>query len=205
MARTAKTMRLLGGRLCLDFANSADWHGREVALDMLGSYADVVDLGERLSLISGADAKALRARAKASPESADEALERVKRARAELYAVFDDLARGAPPTDATAAALDRGLSETAGRVRVRRSGSRVSCAPADDDLAAWLLGPVYWSAADLLLSPDLERLRVCPGNDCEWLFVDASRNGTRRWCSMETCGNRAKARAFYGRKSEAGS
>src|ERR671930_579256 len=71
---------------------------------------------------------------------------------------------------------------------------------------AWVaddvLAPVVWSAAELLTSGPLERVRECPGDDtCGWLFLDTSRNGSRRWCDMRTCGNRAKARRYYRRAS----
>ena len=57
-----------------------------------------------------------------------------------------------------------------------------------------------------LLASPLGRLRRCEAPDCDWFFLDRSRNGTRRWCSMETCGNRAKARRHYerGRKTAGG-
>jgi predicted RNA-binding Zn ribbon-like protein len=63
-----------------------------------------------------------------------------------------------------------------------------------------MLAPIVKSAADLLLSDMLDRVKQCEGDPCGWLFLDTSRNRSRRWCSMEDCGNRAKARRFYQRK-----
>jgi predicted RNA-binding Zn ribbon-like protein len=62
-----------------------------------------------------------------------------------------------------------------------------------------LLWPVAVDAWDVLTGPALARVHECPGDDgqCGWLFVDTSRSGTRRWCDMRTCGNRAKVRAHY--------
>ncbi len=66
-----------------------------------------------------------------------------------------------------------------------------------------LLARLAQSAADLLGNPGrLARVRVCEGEGCGWLFVDDSRSARRRWCSMSDCGNRAKARAHYRRKSQ---
>ena len=63
------------------------------------------------------------------------------------------------------------------------------------------LRPVVRSAAELLTSPEtLLRVRECDGTDCTWLFLDQSRNRSRRWCSMESCGNRAKVRRHYRRR-----
>ena len=63
--------------------------------------------------------------------------------------------------------------------------------------AVGLLSPVLWSAADILVSADLKRLRQCANKRCLWLFFDDSKNRTRRWCSMQACGNRAKAQRHY--------
>ena len=61
------------------------------------------------------------------------------------------------------------------------------------------LWPVLWAAAELLTSADRDRVRACASDPCRWLFLDLSRNRSRRWCSMEDCGNRAKARRHYAR------
>jgi predicted RNA-binding Zn ribbon-like protein len=56
-------------------------------------------------------------------------------------------------------------------------------------------GIIAWSALDLLRSDELARLKQCPPDDCHWLFIDRTKNGSRRWCDMGTCGNRAKKMA----------
>jgi predicted RNA-binding Zn ribbon-like protein len=64
-----------------------------------------------------------------------------------------------------------------------------------------MLAPIAWSAADLLTGPRAQRVRQCADEKgCGWLFIDESRAGTRRWCSMGECGNRAKARRHYLRR-----
>ena len=65
-----------------------------------------------------------------------------------------------------------------------------------------ILYRIVKSAADLLVSAELQRLRECADPECGWLFLDFSRNHSRRWCSMESCGNRAKARRFYRRRQQ---
>jgi predicted RNA-binding Zn ribbon-like protein len=59
------------------------------------------------------------------------------------------------------------------------------------------LEPVIQSAADLLISGNLDRLKRCSNPMCGWLYYDTSKNNSRRWCCMKTCGNRAKANKFY--------
>jgi predicted RNA-binding Zn ribbon-like protein len=63
-----------------------------------------------------------------------------------------------------------------------------------------VLWPIARSAGELLASEERSQVRVCDADTCAWLFVDRSRNRSRRWCSMDSCGNRAKARRHYSRK-----
>jgi predicted RNA-binding Zn ribbon-like protein len=66
---------------------------------------------------------------------------------------------------------------------------------------AAILGPIALSAVGVLSQTDLSRIKQCPGEDCGWLFVDRTKNGARRWCEMEVCGNRAKQKRLRARKS----
>jgi predicted RNA-binding Zn ribbon-like protein len=77
--------------------------------------------------------------------------------------------------------------------------------PRDDP--GWVLGPVARSAGDLLVGPELGRLKECPGSPgrpCGFLFVDRTRNDSRRWCSGATCGNRTRLHRHYARSGAAG-
>jgi predicted RNA-binding Zn ribbon-like protein len=61
------------------------------------------------------------------------------------------------------------------------------------------LWPIVLAAAELLTSAGRARVRECAAHGCGWLFLDTSRSQRRRWCTMASCGNRAKARRFYER------
>jgi predicted RNA-binding Zn ribbon-like protein len=63
-----------------------------------------------------------------------------------------------------------------------------------------MLAPIVRAAAELLTSDDRARIRECGSETCFWLFMDHSKNGTRRWCDMKVCGNREKARRHYRRE-----
>jgi predicted RNA-binding Zn ribbon-like protein len=67
------------------------------------------------------------------------------------------------------------------------------------DSPVWLLAQ---SSAELLLSERVAQMRGCASESCRWLFLDTSKNGTRRWCEMKTCGNRMKARRFQARVAD---
>jgi predicted RNA-binding Zn ribbon-like protein len=72
--------------------------------------------------------------------------------------------------------------------------------PRKDEMLGWVLWPIAQSAAELLTSDRLQKVRLCGAPACAWLFLDESRNHSRRWCDMTTCGNRQKARRHYRRK-----
>ena len=67
----------------------------------------------------------------------------------------------------------------------------------DPGLPLWVLA---MSASDLLTSDAVDRVRECDNPECRWLFLDTSKNHTRRWCDMKLCGNRMKARRFKAHK-----
>lgn len=171
----------VAGSLCLDFVNTVDPRHATPREERLPDYAAVLDWARQ----AGIEAPS------ATPTDASGAHEEAIELRETLYAIFGAVARGeAPPADAL-----RHLNE-----EIARRPRQIT------DGFVWVtddvLAPVVWSAAELLTSGPLERVRECPGDDtCGWLFLDTSRNGTRRWCDMRTCGNRAKARRYYRRAS----
>jgi predicted RNA-binding Zn ribbon-like protein len=169
----------VAGSLCLDFANTVDPRHATPREERLPDYAAVLDWARQAGIEASPLAVAAASRAHAEAIALRET----------LYAIFGAVARGeAPPEDAL-----RHLNDELAR-RPRRITNGFAWA-ADDVLA-----PIVWSAAELLTSGPLERVRECPGDDtCGWLFLDTSRNGSRRWCDMRTCGNREKARRHYRR------
>src|SRR5262249_15016364 len=118
--------------------------------------------------------------------------------RADLRRLLAAAATGAPGARAPLDRLNRLLAARGARVRLAGAGGRLRHGATRGLMDAVGL-PVAISAIELLTSADLDRVKLCPAADCEWLFLDVSRNGTRRWCSMAECGNRAKARQHYQR------
>jgi predicted RNA-binding Zn ribbon-like protein len=96
--------------------------------------------------------------------------------------------------------LNSVLAEALKHARVVRSPEGFVWSWAEEDSLDQLLWPVARSAADLLTSDELTRTRECGGPACTWLFMDTSKNRSRRWCAMKGCGNRAKSRRHYERK-----
>src|SRR5262249_52503798 len=124
--------------------------------------------------------------------------ERALETRETIYRVFDATARSKTPAAADLQTLNEHLAAAPARATLKRERNGFAW---DVDLrsssAVGQLAPVLWSAADLLTGGRLDRVRRCANPECGWLFLDDSRAGKRRWCSMSSCGNRAKARRHY--------
>jgi len=195
---------LCGGHPALDFVNSLDGRfGAHEPLERLTGYGDLVSFTAQTRLLDARQARRLRQAAPAAAARALRSAQELREALATaLYARLDG--RAVAPT--AMHTLERHFHR-AGRHRelrweggTERRGSalrwewgRHDC---DPELPVWLLAQ---SAAELLMSEQLDRVRACGAETCRWLFLDTSRNHTRRWCDMKVCGNRMKARRFHER------
>jgi predicted RNA-binding Zn ribbon-like protein len=170
----------VGGALVLDFVNTRDeWLRASGWREYLHSYDDLVAW-------SGLDAIAVDARTAAEVHARALAL------RDGLHGLFAALARGRAAAARDIEAVNDASRSLRTRPQLDRE-LRLTWTAAPDRP----LGPVLASAAELLAHGPLDRLRECAGPDgtCGWLFIDRTRNRSRRWCSMEICGNPAKMRA----------
>jgi predicted RNA-binding Zn ribbon-like protein len=200
----AATLKLLGGRLSLDFANTADWHASDHPVEFLTSYSDLVAWSQRVGILTDHQAQRLLKKAARRPEDATAVLERAIALREAIYRMFTAISHGRPPQAADLATFNAELSEALAQSRIvsTAQGFTWDWVGAEDALDQ-MLWPVVHDAAGLLTSEDLDRVGQCADDRCGWLFLDTSRNRSRRWCSMENCGNRAKARRHYKRKRAA--
>jgi predicted RNA-binding Zn ribbon-like protein len=171
---------------------------------MLHGYADLVTWSQRTGLLEEGTAQALLQWAEREPACASAVLAQAVELREAIYRVFSRHARGEPALASDLALLNRSWAEACDHLRVveRDATFAWEWAGADDALDSPLWN-ITRAAAELLTSPELARVRECEGYPCGWLFLDTSRNHSRRWCSMETCGNRAKARRHYARTRHA--
>ncbi len=206
---------LLGGHLSLDFANTLEWRGSARERDWLTGYEALVAWALRAGAVDGREAEELRAYADWAPGSAAEVLAEARALREAVYRVAVALAAGETSEELEAAdleSLNRHLAPLLGETRLSATAAETAGASpaglvpawggASDDLAR-VLWPVARSAFDLLSGAAAGRLRECAGSDCHWLFLDRSKNGSRRWCAMSNCGNLAKARRHRARSRQA--
>jgi predicted RNA-binding Zn ribbon-like protein len=194
----AKTLRLIGGVLCLDFANTVEDYRSTHPQDHLTNYADLVAWSAHAAILTPQREQQLAQLAIQRPEDALHTFQRALALRGALHRLFSAWLLNRKPAASDLATLNEILAEalSLGQLRSVGNGYARDWVGEEDDLAQ-MLYPIARSAADLLTSPDLARLRKCEAENCGWLFVDTSKNHSRRWCSMEDCGNRAKARRHY--------
>jgi predicted RNA-binding Zn ribbon-like protein len=192
----------VGGELCLDFSNTVGGDRRKTPVEHLHNYADLVAWARQGDVLTPAQARALLLRAQREPAAAAEALAWGTELREALYRAFIAIAEGKRPAPSDVERLNRALAESLSHRRVVQSGRGFELVWDDSDDLRRMLWPVAASAAELLVDEHRAPVKLCGMSEegsCGWLFVDSSRNATRRWCTMKDCGNRAKARRHYAR------
>jgi len=191
--------QLVAGELCLDFINTLDNRPRlELVIELLKTYEDLLQWSVEAEALPSSLARALRLESQRGPVSANAALKNAIRLRECLYRIFTQIARGKRPSPTDLGALD--TFRVAAQAHLQLIGGNDGFRLEWPDKPARLDAPLWRvarSATDLLTSRDLQLVRECEDDTCRWLFVDRSRNHSRRWCDMKVCGNRIKARTFY--------
>ena len=195
---------LSGGSLCLDFANTIDDRWTEVQREHLTSYRSLVAWAEQTQILSNEEAEQLLAVAARQPDKADAVLQQAIAVREVIYRIFAALAQEETPADTDLAQLNEALAHALPHNKLVRHKQHFAWGWAfNPEALDYIIWPAVRSAADLLTSDTLPMLRICAADDCRWLFMDTSKNQTRRWCNMKSCGNRAKARRHIERKKQA--
>jgi predicted RNA-binding Zn ribbon-like protein len=200
MVSEAETHRLIAGKVCLDFANTVNGHLRDNPHEYLKNYRDLVLWSRHARILSPHEERVLVREAERHPTQAARAYTQAIKLRETIYRLFTARAQGTQPLDEDFQALNRARSQALARSRIVRTQDGYAWDWTDDTALDRPLLPIVLSAADLLIDGNLARVRACGGEGCDWLFVDNSRNHLRRWCSMDECGNRAKAKRFQERK-----
>jgi predicted RNA-binding Zn ribbon-like protein len=178
----------------LDFANTASGRGGDHHHDHLHSVDDLVLWSRRAGLLNPVQAVSIDVDRRAEARI----VARAVKLREAIHAIAAAFAAGAPPPQPAISILGR---------TYRRALAEAELVTGGDGLAwrwsaaeAWqVLGPIAHSAIVLFGAAGRERIKQCPGRDCGWVFLDRTKNGSRRWCEMKVCGNRAKLRRYHHR------
>jgi predicted RNA-binding Zn ribbon-like protein len=194
--RTLETLELVGGALCLDFANMVNSR-REPEHDYLLTYSDLVDWAGKVEILSGQQVRSLKQRETQDAKTAEKALETGRAAREIMYRVFSAVANRSRPKEDDLDAISQLYEQAIANGQHVKVENHYEIAWKADETLDALLWCIVASAENLLLSEELSRVKECP--NCGWLFLDTSKNQSRRWCSMNTCGARDKMRRYHSR------
>jgi predicted RNA-binding Zn ribbon-like protein len=194
MTAVPDAFELVGGWQCLDYANTVEPRHGQVVRDHLNRYPDVVAwAGQAGALDDDTHAGELLLVAEADPDAARRHFAAAITLREAVFAVFAAVAGGKTPAQADLDTVHRTYAAAAAHASlVPTTGGYTWAWPRTAfDRPVWAIAR---SAVDLLTGGPLERVKMCPTDlGCAWLFLDATKNRSRRWCSMDTCGAAVKA------------
>ena len=194
---------LLGGRLCLDFANTLSWHdSSEKSRELLTSYERLVNWSLHANILKESQSLSLLKKAESQPSKAKEVLDQAIELRESIFRIFSLLSINKTPGSKDLSILNEALGKAYVMMRVVPGENKFSLEFVNgEDTLDGMIPPIVQSVIDILISEkEVSRVKKCEGDPCGWLFLDTSRNRSRRWCSMADCGNRAKAKRFYHNK-----
>jgi predicted RNA-binding Zn ribbon-like protein len=202
MVRQSWQFHLGAGALCLDFANTVSWRRSTAPIERLTTFDDLASWARQSGQISGHQERRLRSQAIAHPQRSTRTLVEALSLREAIFAVAAAITEQRDPADAALRTLERWVQEAIEHSRLAGHDRSFTWEPlTTDDRMQQVLYAVALSADDLLTSADAERIGQCSGRDCRWLWLDRTRNKSRRWCDMAVCGNRAKAHRHYVRRA----
>jgi predicted RNA-binding Zn ribbon-like protein len=205
----AGEMKLVGGRLCLDFLNTVDGRksnspqsksqsvNSQVLRDKLVEYSNLVEWSRHTGIVTATEAERLIQASKRSAREAKHVFDRAIALREALYRICKAIIAERRPQSVDLETLNDELlkARTHERLAHRAHGFTWELVGGEAALDQ-MLWSIAQSAAELLTGGDLSRLRECCGEDCGWMFEDTSKNRSRQWCDMQDCGNVAKVRRY---------
>ncbi|MBR0645336.1 CGNR zinc finger domain-containing protein [Plastoroseomonas hellenica] len=184
------SLHRISGHVALDLANTISWRDSPAEIDHLARFEDAMAWCRDAGILTP---RAARRVAAAEPALRDRILTDLRRLRGIVYAIGGAVADGTVPPEAPRAALVAMLRNAlAGAVLEPAAPEPLRLSFAAAEPRAAMIGPLAWAALDLFRQDLAGRLKQCPPDDCRWLFIDTTKNRSRRWCDMASCGNRAK-------------
>jgi predicted RNA-binding Zn ribbon-like protein len=193
---------LSAGKLCLEFANTANWHASDAPEESLYTYTDLVDWAVGIGIRSKQSGESLKAFAAAHPPLAEQIYGWAIELREAIYRIFVAISQHESPSADDLALLNEALPHAFTRPEIVGSDHHFEVRWRGDESGLdSLLWPIVRSATRLLTDGEHRRIGQCEDDrGCGYLFYDTSRNRSRRWCSMGSCGNRAKSQRHYARQ-----
>lgn len=189
----------IAGDAGLDFVNTVT--GRDqTPRDWLDSYDRLLDWAAQVQLLPPATLRALTRQAKSEPALAASALTRAKALRESQFALLSAIIAGESPPKSALEHLREHWIAGATAHHLRFNEGRIITEPRSDAVELDLIASmIAYRLVQHVLPLPVDRLRMCAGTNCSWVFIDSSKAGRRRWCDMAVCGNTAKSHRFYAR------
>ncbi len=202
-ARQLDNLEWVGGHPALDFVNTVHaWFGEQPGEEYLHGFPELVRWSQMADLIGPNGTRALLAGSAAAQAAAHRAALAL---RGDLHRLFLAVAERRALDQGVLDRVSGVIRDTVAWRRLTAENGEICCSCGWDFTGAppsAILGPVVWQAVELLEHGPLERIKACPyDGGCGWLFIDTSKNHSRTWCSMKTCGTLAKVRRFRARQS----
>jgi predicted RNA-binding Zn ribbon-like protein len=189
----------IAGNPALDFANTVAWPPTGPSNDRLRTYDDLVRWGRETGVLSAAEAGRLRRRAEGEERAANAVLGKARALRRALHELFSAMAHDTKPSAASAGAFARALRDATSRMALTWQDGQFEWSDTDATALESVARRIAWASAELMTSSEAYRVGQCANPNCGWVYLDATKNHSRRWCSMRECGGRAKARRYYQR------
>jgi predicted RNA-binding Zn ribbon-like protein len=192
-----KVFQLIGGHPALDLVNTLDWRFRKTgSQELIETYDDLLRFSEQSKVLTRTQIQRLRRLS--GRNAGGQALKRCLELREAIAEILYPLLDGRSPAAQSLKTLEQSVQAARLEQRLHWKKGRPQWDWRDID-AELPVRALALSASELLISRDLDRVRACDSPGCRWLFLDTSKNHTRRWCDMKVCGNRMKARKFKAR------
>ncbi len=192
-------MRLDGGVLCLDFVNTVPSRLDGLNRDHLKDFHDLVYWARRAGIVDEAGFERLQKAGAANEKKAEAFFADALGVRELVYSIFRLISHNKKVPQASINAFNKLTAKHFTYLQVAASNNgfeeqwNFGAEPFDA-----IIAPIVKTAYDLLISGRLDRVKEC--SNCGWLFLDTTKNGRRRWCSMQDCGSNVKALQYYYRK-----
>jgi predicted RNA-binding Zn ribbon-like protein len=192
------SIKRLGGRISLDFVNTVAWHGIKDSQEYITGYRELVLWGGHVGILSDREMERLLRQSGRRPAEAAKVHKSALKLRGAIHRIFSSVYRGEEPSQSDLEIFNTALSAAMSRMDIKmEQGNFLWGWKETEHQLDRVLWPVVKDAAELLTSKEIDRVCECGDEKCGWLFLDTSRNRSRRWCAMEDCGNRAKVRRHY--------
>jgi predicted RNA-binding Zn ribbon-like protein len=189
----AGTLDLVGGELALDFTNTSSGRGTPGHQEHLRDFETLMQWIEHARVASPEHCEIMRRAGRRQPRRATLVFKEALRLRDLIWQIGQALVQRRAVADSLLQKLTEAHSASLASAEIKsRDGAHIWSWNPRKDLQAAIVGPLTLSALSLLMEKDLSRTKRCDGNECGWLFFDATKNKSRRWCEMRVCGNRAK-------------